>query len=555
MSSESLKQLRVEQRYQEAIELGKSIMVASPDKQVFSEVAWCYYYLIKSAVNDLQQCASHDQTRLNIHSAATVDLLRGYVRFLNQYEQKASLQLSNIMRSLAKIAEHIDEYPDIVRWLTFDGLTNQDWKYNDFNGEKVKPVAYVISRGLAKWIKERSDVKPEVLELAIGWLEKQQKYLDADDAIWVEWDLSLMLHRKGAFDAAAETLVRVLKTKRKDSWAWCEAARLYSHSQPSLSISCYCQALLCPTQEEFVVNVHMELASILANERDYVNASIEVSEAIRVRQFKGWRIPQGLQELRNAAWFKEVDDFTSKAKQFYKENSQAALQLCYSNVVSTEANYIGKISLDHSSAMSSGRVRHIVAVRSNNGMCVKHLTQLPRSIRYLCGDPLNLQIGVDDNGTFTILNYSKRHDGSPWDCLTCIDGVIVETSASKHRQRVFVNSDNSYIPIHSSCLGYDAGLHLGAIVKVGVVYDTKRKQLEVIFVAACDTPNNPNIRQYSGSLKRLPKGFAFVDDVFVPNSLLASIGAPVISVQGIAIYNKNPKTGSNSWAAVTISPL
>jgi uncharacterized protein HemY len=89
---------------------------------------------------------------------------------------------------------------------------------------------------------------------------------------------------------AAEMLGSVIKTKRNEFWVWAEAARLYADDQLDLARACACRALECGSDPKFTVNVHRELAQILAEQEDYSQASRELVTAISIRQEQGWKI-------------------------------------------------------------------------------------------------------------------------------------------------------------------------------------------------------------------------------------------------------------------------
>ena len=57
----------------------------------------------------------------------------------------------------------------------------------------------------------------------------------------------------------------------------------------------------------------------------------------------------------------------------------------------------------------------------------------------------------------------------------------------------------------------------------------------------------------NGYLKRNPKGFAFVEDAFVPPFLVETIPPDVETVAAVLVYAKHPKEDRYGWRAVAIT--
>ena len=75
----------------------------------------------------------------------------------------------------------------------------------------------------------------------------------------------------------------------------------------------------------------------------------------------------------------------------------------------------------------------------------------------------------------------------------------------------------------------------------------------VIFAVAPGPRPDVDVRVANGHLRRNAKGFAFVDDGFVPPHLVESIPADVNDVAAVLVYAKHPKEERYGWRAVALS--
>ena len=100
----------------------------------------------------------------------------------------------------------------------------------------------------------------------------------------------------------------------------------------------------------------------------------------------------------------------------------------------------------------------------------------------------------------------------------------------------------------------DRGQHprVGEGVRFRVTQNRKTGRKDLFAVEPGPHPE-VDVKVINGRLKRNPKGFAFVEDAFVPPFLVETIPPNVDTVTAILVYAKNPKEDRYGWRAVTIS--
>ena len=553
MTWADVQSLRKSGRFQEAINLGLQELADDPDDfKLRTQIDWAFYGLVKNHVSSIVSKLKGGQPAPNAVVNQIHQALRCYAQ---QPTRRPDNALSNILRELSKIAPHFPFFPKFIRWVRFDGLGAEDWQYNQFDGNRFPPIAIGIARGLAKWIKAFPDAAEEDIDLALAWIDRVRPVAESDDALWMDWDRVYLLRRVHRHVEAAGVLGPIIKAKRNEFWVWAEAARLYSEEQPDLALACACRALECGSDPKFTVKVHRELAQMLADRGECAQASSELASVISLRQEQGWGIDAELQDLINSSWYDPSAQGAERARDFYAHHSQDALVLCFDSVEVKPATYLGTIVPQQPKDAEPGRkIRPLprFAIRESNGASVSIVGPGVRCRNIKIGDPVTLVLGRQrDSDRDAIVQVSVRSDGASWDCTDSGKGLVTREAADERRAKVFVDRDlevgidgDAWIGSHSAKVGE------GVRFRVTVNRKTGRRDL---FAVEPGPRPDADVKVTTGHLKRNPKGFAFVDDAFVPPFMVETVPPEVDTVVAVLVYAKHPKEDRYGWRAVAIS--
>jgi tetratricopeptide (TPR) repeat protein len=547
--------LRKSGRFQEAVDLGLQQLANDPDDfKLRTQIDWAFYGLVKNHVSSIV-------SKLKAGQAAPKEVINQIHQALRRYARQPKRRphnaLSNILRELSKIAPHFPFFPGFIRWVGIDGLGVEDWQYNQLDGNRFPPIAIGIARGLAKWIKAFPDAAEEDIDLALAWIDRVRPVAEGDDALWIDWDRVDLLRRVHRYVEAAEVLGSVIKAKRNEFWVWAEAARLYSEEQPDLALACACRALECGSDPKFTVKVHRELAQMLADRGEFAQASSELATAISIRQEHGWGIDAELQDLINSSWYDPSAQGAERPSDFYARHSQDALVLCFDSVEVKPATYLGTIVPQQQNDAQPGRkVRTLprFAIRESNGASVSIVGPGVRCRNIKIGDTVTLVLGRQrDSDRDSIVQVSVRSDGASWDCTDSGKGLVTREAADGRRAKVFVDRDLE--------VGIDGeawiGSHppkVGEGVRFRVTENRKTGRRDLFAVEPGPRPD-ADVKVTTGHLKRNPKGFAFVDDAFVPPFVVETVPPEVDTVVAVLVYAKHPKEDRYGWRAVAISAV
>lgn len=537
----------------EASALGQSILEKDPmDFKTRSQLEWVCHdrlkLLVASVKSALQAGGRPDERDLR----KIDDTLREFSNLPGV--QIPGMACSKILQTLSSIAPHFPQFGLFVRWVRDDGLRPEDWKPNEYNGKTYPAIAALVARGFAKWVRAHAADDPGQVLDAVRWLQLARQH-DGPNPEWLDWDLALMLRLQGDHTAAASCLATVLKSKRNEFWVWAEAGRLYASEQPELARACFCRALSCPAEDGFTVNVHVDLAALLAELEEFAQASRETAAAIAIRESRGWKIPTELQALIDSPWYDPDASAAVEPKAFYARHAAEALVLCFDDVEMVPGTYLGTILPKHSAPPPGWKPRPLprFAVRDSAGK-VWSLVGPGMRVRHLSpGDPVSLVRGTLD-GRQTIVQVAPRADGSAWDCLDTSPGIFLGASGKDAVPHVFVDRDNGFVKVGKSAAEHMGCLQPGDSVKLRLAFNPKHDRVDVVTVEPGQWTSHPDIQQFSGSLKRHPNGFAFVEDIFVAPPLLNSLPADAERASGIAVYGRKPKRDDYGWSAVTVRP-
>ncbi|TBD89435.1 MULTISPECIES: tetratricopeptide repeat protein [Rhizobium] len=511
---------------------------------------WDVFKQIKIIVTDLVAGLERNQAVNARHVDAIMDWMRKYYRLQPSVPDVAC---SAILGQLTKVGPYLPKFPDIISWVGTGGLRSEDWKPNEFEGKMYPSLAIKIARALCKWVKTHSDASNSQTDMALEWAERVREKATGDDALWLNWDVAILLRRRGEFQRAAELLSGVIKSKRNEFWVWAEAGRLYQSEQSELALACFCRALECPAEPKFLVRAHEDLAELLASQDEYAQASLEINTAIAIREAEGWPLGRKLEGLLAKPWYDPSAEGAEEPKPFYARHSSAALALCF-DVVETKAATCLGVLVPHSPAEAHPDRRQKLlmrfAIRDDEGVALSMVSPKTSKMRFEAGSPLTLLIGRqhrDDRRT--IIHVATRGDGTEWDCLEPSIGVVVREATDDNSMKVFVDGTGAEA---AGSVFEDKSLRIGDCVRFGVARNPKNDRLDAFNVKRHDSATK-SVRLVQGQLRRNDKGFAFIDDVFVAPFLVDSVDSATVDVTALAVFGKHPSKGDRTWRAISLN--
>jgi hypothetical protein len=287
-------------------------------------------------------------------------------------------------------------------------------------------------------------------------------------------------------------------------------AEIEAERNPGLAVACYAQAMLCRPEAKFTGRLRLNFGRLLQQRGETAAAVSEYLAAAEVYRSEGWRFPDELEAVLQANWFNpEVANVDQK--RFYQSRAGEALDVLYDHVRQVNASFIEERQ------NPAGKTRYLISTATSRGpeqMLTRWPGRKPTSLQP--GKALTLTLGDDEKGTH-VLAIAPRPGGRPWDCLQTGEGIIAHMKDDGTRGGVFLARDSHAILVGQT-KNDDRPLRAGDAVQVWISRNPKKDQrLEAFYVQRLHSlPQNPDIAIREGELRLHEKGFAFVDDVFVP---------------------------------------
>ena len=433
-----------------------------------------------------------------------------------------------------------------LKWAGVEGLRPDDLVPNEYQDKVYASLAVRLAREAAAWVKSRPEATDEQVDLAVSFAKIAQSDAKDTDKTWLEWSLASLLRRTGDRRGAAELIVRVLKKKRTEFWAWAEAARIHRDEQPDLAIACFCQALRLGAEPKFLGKVHWELAELLAEVGEVAQATRETLAAVATYDQEGWRHPPELEALLQAEWYDPALP-SAEPREFYTLHADEALTLCFDEVREHQATYLGMTEAREGKKprprfSMSWNDRFVSILGRRNARLLKTLPP---------GSPVKLLLGIEGNRQ-DVLEVLARSDGSEWDCTEIKEGVVAGLHANGEGIFVYCSREEEYRFPAKSWIGTMSPVP-GTGARAWGASNPLNGHFEAGRIEAAPLRESSDIRVFTGRLTRTTKGFGFVDEVFVSPPLVESAPPAARDVAVVAIMAFDKSKARHSWRAVAIS--
>ena len=554
MDWKRVQELRNQGNIAEGKRLGYDLLEADArDYRTRSMLEWLIYDEAKPALKNAIDAVKADK-RPQQADLRRID--QALTEFTRLPAQCPGMACSVLLQQLCRVGSDFPRFAAFVKWVGIEGLREEDWHSQSSNDGTWPALAVSVARALTKWTKAR-DTSTERLEEALQWLDAATPVAEGDDSLWLQWDRAGMLRRLERYDQAALALSAVIKAKRNEFWVWAEAGRLYQTDDPDLALACLCQALLCPSSPEFVAKAHRELAELLAERGDYSQACVEIGIAASAREEQGWRLGGELESLMREPWYDPTPSDAQKPRDFYTAHATLALSLCFDEVETRPATFLGLLNLPPPRDAKPGwkpRPRTRFAVMREVGKSVSILGPHLRKVPWKPGEPVALVLGRQAGETEeTVVQIVRRPAGQAWDRTAVGHGVVAQVAGEGRPMRIFVGRDLGDFPVDgdSTSIGDMAA---GDGVQFRMTTNPKNGRVDLFTVSPAQLPD-ADVKRIQGRLHRAEAAaHAFVEDVFVPPHVVKAIPENVDEVGVVAVYARHPKREGYSWRAVRISP-
>jgi len=245
-----------------------------------------------------------------------LDLLREpfFWKLFNAYKENKQSELWNMFSKynqtfskyekskwhseILSIAERYMEETEEWRFLEFfrmwdpEKLRNEDWIENKKDDKVFKPLAIKCIKKTFKIIKNQNKIFSEVWLVPI--YSQAVKFFPDDE--WILRENALLLIKNNEIEAAANIYRKLVLELGDKSYIWSEFSSCFNN-RIDLKIGMLSKAIQLEKDEDFLGDIHLELAEALFEIGLAENCIVELNTYRKHRESKGWRLSESYNEI------------------------------------------------------------------------------------------------------------------------------------------------------------------------------------------------------------------------------------------------------------------
>ena len=247
------------------------------------------------------------------------------------------------------------------------------------------------------------------------------------DNLWLKYRKAGTLLSIGQNDEAIPLGLEVVKNKFNEYWAWELLGDIHKPNSPETALSCYCKALLCSKDINFVSKVKIKLAELLIEIKDFSRAKFEIEEIITYQVQNKKRVSDSTELLKAKQWYEETSVPASNTE-FYESHAPSAEELLYSNLPWIEGVVGERYTIDD----KPNKPRRKLYINSSS---IPFEVSVPESKVLISGLKPGMGIKIkgekDKENRFQVYTLKKRDTTIDWDIFEEHIGVVDHVNKQK----------------------------------------------------------------------------------------------------------------------------
>jgi hypothetical protein len=477
---------------------------------------------------------------------------------LHDYFRLTLERPSNLHTCILRVADKMAkadnmQMGDFVRAWGLENLTTED--FERFIGNDGKSYPALAERVVQRASKDASGRN------AVDDLNYIEPYLNDfiqkfPDNIWLKYYKTKVLIALNRSDEAVPFGLEVVKNKANDFWSWGLLGDVHEGVSTDLRLACYCKALLCSTDINFVCNVKLSLADILVERQEYENAKLEIDEVYKFRRDNEYRIPPEVKMLMAQDWYLNTDPPVSN-RDFYLEHAKTAEELLYN-----ELPWINAVLGDcFTSQQKPGEPRRKPRRKLYLEDCeMPFEVVIPDSkvafLKLKSGAGIRGKGEFDDRQRFQFYMAQERSESEPWDIFKEQLGVVDHVNTQKKLLHFIIDRNRDGV-VHFADLKDKFREGDTIAIRLSSFTGKKGKQQRVVTARKSAEPAPSSLLKSFDDRVRVSNGMGFTDgEIFIsPPMVEKNRITDDCTVSGMAIINYNKKRSEWGWKAIRITNI
>src|SRR5690554_319059 len=530
------KQLSKAGQHDRAAAIYRELLQDTPvDRDLSVSLGWELYRLSKQLL---------DQSDVNLQP-----IKQNLNEYLRLNVEKPSLLHSVILQVAAKFAG-ADRFnmAAFCRLWNLEFLRPEDWER--FRTDDSKELPALAERVIQQASKEAGRTQdPRLASYILPYLDRALG--EYSDNIWLFLNKAKVLLTLQRNEDAFKFALDVARAKSNDYWVWELLGDICANDDPDLSLSCYCKALLCSSDDRFSVKVRGKLASLLVERSKFPEAKFEINRFLEIKRREGNKVPPEIERFENQDWYSTTPRSGSN-DEFYKGNSGAAESALFSKLPWVSANVGDVFTIPGKEDKPKRRIYLKGASEPVEVVIPDKKFDLSRSV---LGDPIKVKGEWDNQKRFQMFSVDKREPGEAWDVFKDQLAVVDHVNRDKKLIHFLVSKViDGVVPFSE----LDGDYSEGDVIRVRLSrYSTARgERFRVLSVRKAQDPAPIGLKkEFRESVSVHESGFAFTSsDIFIPANLVTKNNIwDGDFVNGTALISYNKKRSEWGWRASKVS--
>lgn len=272
---------------------------------------WIIYRYIKTEEN-------------NLTSVEVRTFLRDYMNLKNERPSMLHSMILNFALNYSKAHSDFKFCSFFLLWNP-ENLRSDDWKETKSEEQIFKPLAL-------KAIKQAFEVlKIQTSEKQISWLiQLYEKAINLfPDNEWLLREKAILHYKNNEFELAIKIYKKLVMELADKYYVWQEFADCIT-SDNSLKVGMLSKAISLEKNEDFLGEIHLDLAKVLIAENLLENALVELVAYKKHRDKKGWKLSSIFEELHQKV--RSINIKTTDNYILYKKYIPIAENFAYADI-------------------------------------------------------------------------------------------------------------------------------------------------------------------------------------------------------------------------------
>jgi len=471
------------------------------------------------------------------------DLWTGFDNYASKYSKYGS---SKWHSEILKIADRfmVDENSSIFyiffqKW-GIENFQDDDW-YDEKNGDFVnKPLARRSLKKIFDFAKNIEN-QAEPYDWVMPLYQKSLKKFDKD--IWLLREYATLLNVTGDEKHAINLYKTITLELGDQAYIWHEFSKLIKNSDNKVAISMLCKAITIQSNEDFLGDIHINLAKLLIDDDNLVQALYDLNAYKKHRDKMGWKISEEYNLLYEKV--KDIKIENKKTLNFYKENLELAEDYLYIDIP-----WIDMIIYDQWDTDDGKKRVAISDFNDINFSINKH--KFPLLKKSNINEIYQLKVHFDKSNDRYIPLKIQSSDLKKEDLIEKAKTAIAVVDHVNNDKKLFhyvINSDSDGIV---KFIQTDIRPDIGDSIKISFFETINKKQfkkkINILKILESNEINQSIVESVSGLLSLKYKtadtskpDFGFIDEFYVSKELLRKHNIEMdcfIDAEGMIVNNK-----------------